>query len=779
MGIWDGRIRLFKRLNSTFPAGLTKDVAKALEAEGVKVEIDDQRRCPPIAPIPKDIKLFGVSFEYPYDYQLDCMEKMIIEQRGVVAIATGGGKCLTPDTPVLLHNGTVVRADQVEVGDELMGPDSMPRRVLSITTGIDEIYHVMPNRCGEPFGCNKEHILTLFDNKCKKIIDVSLSEYLRWNKDRKRLSRLVRTGVVFPKHENPLVVDPWLLGIWYAEGRKNLSFVEISNPDKEVEYELRAWAKKYDFTLNVYVDNRNNRCPSWRLVTPRGKENWLLTCLRYLYDDGEHLPFRYLTGTTQERSEFLAGIIDGDGSSDGKNIEIISKHKNWALDIAFLARSLGFGASIRPKKVKLKTWTECRTYWRVVLVGSTVNLPLRLARKHCYSKAFTTHTGFRIQHIGVGKYCGFTLDGDGRFVLGDFTITHNSEIACLVAACLRLPTLFLVPGKELLYQTQKRFAVRFGLSIDEIGIIGDSIWKPNQWITIAIVASMYEALKAGKDKAINLLDSTQLLFIDECHKASSDSWYDVVRSCNAFFRYGLSGTPLKRSDGADLKLIAATGPIIYEIRNKFLIEKGINSEAEIRLIPMRQPEIPKKTPYRDVYRVGVVDNLYRNRILCMVISQLVEKGHRVVVMVKEIEHGNQLEKRLWTFKSQSFLTHQFINGKEPSSVRQRAIRDFENGDLQILICSTILDEGVDIPCIDAIVLAGGGKSSIKTLQRIGRGLRKGKTGKLIIVDTIDFQHKYLLEHSYQRLQDYRAEDCFTIVEHKVEPQLELPLQKQE
>lgn len=433
-GTWDGRVRLFKRLTSTFPSGLVQEVVTALKEEGVRVQVDDQRQCPPISPIPSNMQLHGVNFKYPYDYQLECMEKMVTAQRGVVAVATNGGK---------------------------------------------------------------------------------------------------------------------------------------------------------------------------------------------------------------------------------------------------------------------------------------------------------------------------------------------TEIACLVSACLRVPTLFLVPGKELLYQTQKRFAIRFGLTIDEIGIIGDGIWRPDQWVTIAIVASLYDALKAGKPKVAELLDSIQLIFADECHRAASDSWYHVLRACNAFFRYGMSGTPLKRSDGADLKLVAATGPIIYEIRNKFLIERGISSKAEIKLVPIRQPDIPKKTPYKDVYRIGITENLYRNRALCAIVDQLAKDNLRVVMLVKEIEHGHQLDKRLWSYKTQSFLTHQFISGKEPSDVRQRALRDFEKGDLQVLIATSILDEGVDIPCIDALVLAGGGKSSIKTLQRIGRGLRKGKSGQLIVVDTVDFQHRYLLEHSQQRITDYREEDCFTIVEHKV------------
>jgi superfamily II DNA or RNA helicase len=364
----------------------------------------------------------------------------------------------------------------------------------------------------------------------------------------------------------------------------------------------------------------------------------------------------------------------------------------------------------------------------------------------------------------------FQLDAMEKMILGQRGIAAIStnggktEIACLISSCLRLPTLFLVPGKELLYQTQKRFATRFGISTDEIGIIGDKQWKPDQWMTVATVASLYARLNKKRQEAWDLLMSTQLLFIDECHKASADTWYDVVTSCDAFFRFGLSGTPLKRTDGADLRLLAATGPVLYEMRNKELIERGISSEVEVQMLPIRKPEIPKGTPYHDAYKAGIVNNIYRNRAISVLADRFVKEGKSVVILVKEIPHGWELDKRLWTFRQKSFLTHQFINGEMDSSVRQQALRDFEQGDLKVLIATSILDEGVDLPNIDVLIMAGGGKSSIKTLQRVGRGIRMGGSGKLIVVDFIDFLNNYLLEHSLQRFRDYRDEDCFDIRE---------------
>lgn len=353
---------------------------------------------------------------------------------------------------------------------------------------------------------------------------------------------------------------------------------------------------------------------------------------------------------------------------------------------------------------------------------------------------------------------------DQRGIAAVATNGGKTEIACLIASCLRLPTLFLVPGKELLYQTQQRFAKRFGISTDEIGIIGDKHWKPNQWITVAIVASLYQRLNNKKQVAWDLLMGTDLLFIDECHKTGADTWFDVARSCDAFFRFGLSGTPLKRTDGADLRLLAATGPVLYEMRNKELIARGISSEVEVQFLPIRKPVIPKGTPYHDAYKAGIVNNIYRNRAISVLADRFVQQGKNVVILVKEIPHGWELDKRLWTFKQRSFLTHQFINGEMDSSVRQQALRDFESGDLRVLIATSILDEGVDLPNIDVLIMAGGGKSSIKTLQRVGRGIRLGGTGKLIVVDFVDFLNNYLLEHSHQRFTDYRDEDCFEIRE---------------
>ena len=103
-------------------------------------------------------------------YQHDACDKTreAWDQHGSTAVImpTGTGKCLDRRTPVLMADGTIKLAGDVRVGDLLMGPDGRPRRVLSTTSGREEMYRV--ERSGDPGGCfvcNASHLLALQDAK--------------------------------------------------------------------------------------------------------------------------------------------------------------------------------------------------------------------------------------------------------------------------------------------------------------------------------------------------------------------------------------------------------------------------------------------------------------------------------------------------------------------------------------------------------------------------------------------------------------------------------------
>ena len=94
----------------------------------------------------------------------------------------------------------------------------------------------------------------------------------------------------------------------------------------------------------------------------------------------------------------------------------------------------------------------------------------------------------------------------------------------------------------------------------------------------------------------------------------------------------------------------------------------------------------------------------------------------------------------------------FIYGESSQKVRQAKLQSLAAGKIDILIGSTILDVGVDVPSVGAVILAGGGKAEVEMRQRVGRGLRakKNQANVCFISDFIDCSNKYLMSHSYER-----------------------------
>lgn len=385
-----------------------------------------------------------------------------------------------------------------------------------------------------------------------------------------------------------------------------------------------------------------------------------------------------------------------------------------------------------------------------------------------------SESGFDLQGVTFDYPYDYQLDAcktmvrEKQGIVKIATGGGKTELACAVTKYLGLPTLFVVSTRELMYQGQKRFIKRLGLTESEVGIVGDGKWEPGSLITIAMLPTLEARMDTPQCQ--ELVKGTAVLFIDECHHMGSESWYTLSTLCPAYYRFGLSGTPLDRTDGANLRLIAATGEVIVNLGNKFLVDRGITARAQIIFDKVTEPVLKKGVRYQTAYKQGVTENPQLLEKVVKWAKTFREAGLNTLVLCEEIVHGKLIDESLWTHEvlEGSFIPHQFIYGDEDSQTRQLALEQFANGDLPVLIASTILDEGVDVPTIDALILAGSRKSRIRTMQRLGRGLRGDK---LIVVEFANFCNKYLLEHSYQRLQDYKSEECFPI--HYSGPDLEL------
>jgi len=324
------------------------------------------------------------------------------------------------------------------------------------------------------------------------------------------------------------------------------------------------------------------------------------------------------------------------------------------------------------------------------------------------------------------------------------TNSGKTEVMAGIIRCLRFPkTLVLLHRKELLYQTAKRFEERLGVS--HVGVIGDGKWDPDV-ITIAMIQTLSSKLSMGFPIRGSELDGVELLMVDECHHLSSDTALDVANRISGGYRYGFSGTPLKTDVLADLKLMSITGRVLVDVSNSYLIKEGFSAVPIVHIQTVAS-EDGYELSYQLAYKSLIVDYDVRNK---MIIDTIHGLQGITLVLVNHIGHGRKLLEML--------PEAVFVHGSDPIEYRNSVLDSMRASSSGVFIASPIFDEGVDVPSIDNVVLAGGGKSYVKLLQRIGRGLRrKDGNNVLNVYDFIDDTNKYLLRHSEARINTYVRE----------------------
>ena len=358
----------------------------------------------------------------------------------------GVGKCLGIDTPVLAANGMKVSVQNICPGDLLMGPDGMPRTVLSTTSGHGELFRIVPIK-GEPWVCNDAHVMTLVHSETNAIVDVPLNELLTMSLSRRHHLKQFSVGVhAFKVQPSELLIDPYFLGLWIGDGDKGLGpnglrCIRVTKPDIEVRHECERVAARWGLHVAVYDEAR---CPIYEIAS-NDRKNRLLVEMRSLLGADLRIPSSYTTAPREQRLALLAGMLDSDGDLSHNCFCFTQRREDYARAAWWLARSLGLCAVMTPHTGRYKRTDGTvfeGTYYRVTISGDVDVIPTRIPRKQALprqQKKIATRTGFSVEPMGLGAFYGFTLDGDGRFLLGDFTVTHNTMAVGAVAQAIGMP----------------------------------------------------------------------------------------------------------------------------------------------------------------------------------------------------------------------------------------------------------------------------------------------------------------------------------------------------
>jgi superfamily II DNA or RNA helicase len=230
----------------------------------------------------------------------------------------------------------------------------------------------------------------------------------------------------------------------------------------------------------------------------------------------------------------------------------------------------------------------------------------------------------------------------------------------------------------------------------------------------------------------------------------------IFKSSKPEHLYGLSGSPW-RDDGADLLIESVLGKYIVNIPASRLIKEGYLAKAIIRfrVVPRYPYEIEKSYP--SIYKRYVVENDVRNGLILDAAKTLVGKGYQTLVLFSSLKHG-----RILYDLFDEHMKCAILDGSNSKEERQQVKKDLEDHKIDCVLASKIFDIGVDIPSLSGLVIACGGKSTVKALQRVGRVIRKypGKTFA-VVIDFCD-QATYLDNHSRIRHKIYTSEDGFDV-----------------
>ena len=245
-----------------------------------------------------------------------------------------------------------------------------------------------------------------------------------------------------------------------------------------------------------------------------------------------------------------------------------------------------------------------------------------------------------------------------------------------------------------------------------------------------------------------------LLIVDECHKIkASNKVSKIVSKIKTHNKYGFTGT-LPENNLDKWSIIGKLGPVIYEKTSYELRLEDYLANVNVKVLNLEY-KVPPRYLSDNKYREEldfIYDSHFRNTFLTKLCSKL---ENNTLILVNHISQGVILSEYLTQCENKQIY---FIRGEVEVETREDIKRIMEKDNNVICVAmSSIFSTGVNIKNLHNIIFAAGGKSFIRTVQSVGRGLRKhASKNKLVIFDICD-NLRYGLRHCEKRKDIYKTE----------------------
>ena len=315
-------------------------------------------------------------------------------------------------------------------------------------------------------------------------------------------------------------------------------------------------------------------------------------------------------------------------------------------------------------------------------------------------------------------------------------------------------SLVIVPNKSLVTQTEEDY-VNCGL---DVGVYFGDRKELGKTHTICTWQSLNILDKKHKDgqavlSLAEFLEGVSTIIVDEVHQAKAEVLKNLLTRNlrNAPIRWGLTGTVPKEKFEFE-SIHASLGPVIGQISAKELQDKGVLSQCHVNIVQLI--DTVAHSNYQEELKY-LVTNKERIDYLGKILNNVKQSGN-TLILVDRISAGEMLQELI--------PGSTFVKGDVKLKDRKDAYDEINTGDNQVVIATYgVAAVGINIPRIFNLVLIEPGKSFVRVIQSIGRGVRKAKDKDFVQIWDLTSTCKFAKRHLTQRKKFYKeAQYPFTI-----------------
>jgi superfamily II DNA or RNA helicase len=316
-------------------------------------------------------------------------------------------------------------------------------------------------------------------------------------------------------------------------------------------------------------------------------------------------------------------------------------------------------------------------------------------------------------------------------------------------------TIVIVPNKDLVTQTEEDFR---NVELD-VGVYYGDKKELNKTHTICTWQSLNILDKKSKNHEHEMLtlaeflEGVQCVIVDEVHMAKAAVLKNLLTQnlCNAAIRWGLTGTVPKADYEAEV-IFASIGPVVGGIKAHELQELGVLSNLHVNIVQL--VDLPEFKSYAEELKYLVTNKVRMDRV-ASIIKDIAESGN-TLVLVNRIDTGKLL--------TEYIDGATFISGEVKGDKRKEEYKEHASNDDKITVATYgVAAVGINIPRIFNMVLLEPGKSFVRVIQSIGRGIRKAEDKDFVQIWDITSTCKYAKRHLTERKKFYKeAKYPFTI-----------------